>query len=54
MQCPKCKAVIGVMRHAITMDMGVVAGYRCVMCGYWKFEHPIKQKKISSPIAADR
>lgn len=35
MRCPKCKAKIGVMRHEVILDSGVVHCVRCVLCGYW-------------------
>ncbi|MDO9309032.1 MAG: hypothetical protein Q7V04_08195 [Deltaproteobacteria bacterium] len=34
MGCPKCKAKIGVMKHEIIVDFGVVQGMRCIICGY--------------------
>lgn len=40
MNCPKCKAKVGVVNSEIIMEHGVVNGYRCLMCGFWKFDHP--------------
>jgi len=34
MRCPKCKAKIGVMKHELIVDFGVVQGMRCIICGY--------------------
>lgn len=34
MGCPKCKAKIGVVKHEIVLDFGVVQGTRCVICGF--------------------
>jgi predicted Zn finger-like uncharacterized protein len=45
MSCPKCKAKIGVMKHEIMLDAGVVHCTRCVICGYWSQPyHPNKRK----------
>jgi len=45
MNCPKCKAKIGVMQHEIMLDSGVVHGTRCVICGYWSQPYfPYKSK----------
>lgn len=35
MNCPKCKAKIGVMKHEIILDFCVVQVERCIICGYW-------------------
>ncbi len=40
MNCPKCKAKIGIMKHEIILDTGVIHCLRCVMCGYWSQPHP--------------
>lgn len=34
MNCPKCKAKIGIMKHEIILDFGVVQGALCIICGY--------------------
>jgi len=45
MGCPKCKAKIGVTKHEIMLDAGVVQCMRCVICGYWSQPYfPFKQK----------
>ena len=44
MTCPKCRAKIGIMIHQIIHGAGVAYGFRCVMCGYWKFDHPINPR----------
>lgn len=36
MQCPKCKALIGVMNHEIIIETGVVECSRCIICGYYE------------------
>lgn len=41
MTCPKCKAKIGIMSSEIILEHVVVNGCRCIICGYWKFEHPL-------------
>ena len=35
MDCPKCKAKIGVMKHEVILDFVVAQGVRCIICGYW-------------------
>lgn len=40
MNCPKCKANIGVMKHEIMLDSGVAHCTRCVICGYWSQPYP--------------
>jgi len=40
MNCPKCKAQIGVMNHEIILDFTVVQGTRCIICGYWSQPYP--------------
>ena len=40
MDCPKCKAKIGVMNHEIILDFTVVQGARCIICGYWSQLYP--------------
>jgi predicted Zn finger-like uncharacterized protein len=40
MNCPKCKAKIGVMKHEIMLDSGVIYCTRCVICGYWSQPYP--------------
>jgi hypothetical protein len=52
MTCPKCKARIGIMNHEIIHDTGVVNGCRCVMCGYWQFDHSQSHKNASSKLSA--
>lgn len=40
MNCPKCEAIVGIIEHEIIMKSGVVNGSRCIICGYWEFNHP--------------
>lgn len=40
MSCPKCKAIIGIMKHEIMLDAGVIHCTRCVICGYWSQPYP--------------
>jgi hypothetical protein len=44
MTCPKCKAKVGIMPSEIILEFETVNGCRCIMCGYWKFDHPIKAR----------
>ncbi|MEI7816034.1 MAG: hypothetical protein WCI45_02470 [Desulfuromonadales bacterium] len=48
MNCPKCKARIGVMKHEVILDFAVVQGTRCIICGYWSQPYPThyRQQKI--------
>jgi len=39
MTCPKCKATVGLMSQEIILKNGVINGCRCIICGYWKFDH---------------
>lgn len=45
MSCPKCKAKIGVMKHVVMLDAGVVHCTRCVICGYWSQSYPLYERK---------
>jgi Zn ribbon nucleic-acid-binding protein len=45
MDCPKCKAKIGVMNHEVILDFTVVQGTRCVICGYWSQPYPLHKGK---------
>ena len=45
MNCPKCKAKIGVMKHEIILDFAVVQGTRCIICGYWSQQHQTSSRK---------
>ena len=48
MNCPKCKAKIGVMKHEIILDFCVAEGTRCIICGYWSQPNlPHKRKVIN-------
>jgi predicted Zn finger-like uncharacterized protein len=40
MICPKCKTKIGIMKHEIVLDAGVIHCKRCVICGYWSEPYP--------------
>ena len=53
MSCPKCKASIGVVKHEIVLDSGVIHCLRCVICGYWSQPHPTynRNQKFSQKIA---
>jgi hypothetical protein len=51
MTCPKCKAKVGIMNHEVILDYGIVNGCRCIICGYWKFDHQTKTKTKSRPVA---
>ncbi len=44
MTCPKCKAKVGIMNSEIILEHGAVNGCRCIICGYWKFDHPAHRK----------
>lgn len=35
MECPKCRAKIGIMRQTQTVDTGSVHCIKCFICGYW-------------------
>jgi hypothetical protein len=42
MNCPKCKAKIGVIEQHFFTDSGEIAGVLCYMCGYWVQLHPAR------------
>jgi hypothetical protein len=44
MDCPKCKAKIGVMNHEVILDFTVVQGTRCIICGYWSQLYPMHSR----------
>jgi predicted Zn finger-like uncharacterized protein len=35
MECPKCKAKVGIMKHQLVVDTGLVHCVKCYICGYW-------------------
>jgi hypothetical protein len=35
MECPKCKAKVGIMRHQFMVETGAVHCVKCYICGYW-------------------
>ena len=35
MECPKCKAKVGIMRHFLMVNTGAVHCIKCYICGYW-------------------
>ena len=35
MECPKCKAQVGIMNHTLTVNTGAVHCIKCYICGYW-------------------
>ena len=35
MECPKCKARIGIMKHLLMVETGAVHCIKCYICGYW-------------------
>jgi predicted Zn finger-like uncharacterized protein len=35
MECPKCKAKVGIMSHLLMVDTGVVHCIKCYICGFW-------------------
>ncbi len=52
MMCPKCKAKIGVMRHEVNVDTGVVVVARCIICGYWAIPKNFRPVRRSAVRAA--
>ena len=44
MGCPKCKAKIGITKHAVILDSGIVYLTRCIICGYWSNPYPPDMK----------
>ncbi len=45
MNCPKCKAKIGVIEHHFFSDSGEITGILCYMCGYWLQLQPARAGK---------
>jgi len=53
MDCPKCKAKIGVMDHEIILESGIIHCTRCIICGYlsqpyhpaYKRDHNVRQNR---------
>ncbi len=35
MECPKCKAKVGMMQHMLMVNTGAVDCVKCYICGYW-------------------
>ena len=35
MECPKCKAKVGIMEHMLVVNTGAVHCVKCYICGYW-------------------
>jgi predicted Zn finger-like uncharacterized protein len=48
MSCPKCKAKIGVMKHEVILDAGIVQCTRCVICGYWSQPYSSNKRKFKT------
>jgi predicted Zn finger-like uncharacterized protein len=46
MSCPKCKAKVGITKHEIMLDTGVVKCTRCIICGYWSQPPSAFKQKI--------
>ncbi|MBJ6724224.1 hypothetical protein [Geomesophilobacter sediminis] len=38
--CPKCKAKLGMMKDRIVVGTGAVHCIRCYICGYWVQSEP--------------
>lgn len=53
MTCPKCKAKVGIMNSEVILEHGAVNGCRCIICGYWKFEHTTKVITMSRQSSTD-
>ena len=34
-ECPKCKAKVGMMGHLLMVDTGAIDCIKCYICGYW-------------------
>jgi Zn ribbon nucleic-acid-binding protein len=51
MVCPKCKAKIGVMKHELMVESGMVFVTRCIICGYWSNPHLKHTTRKPSPRA---
>jgi len=41
MECPKCKAKVGIMSHTLMVDTGIVHCSKCYICGYWVQTGPV-------------
>ena len=35
MECPKCKAKVGVVKQMLMVNTGEVFCLKCYICGYW-------------------
>ena len=46
MECPKCKAKVGIMRHQLTVDTGAVNCIKCYICGYWVQIHSGRADRV--------
>jgi len=53
MTCPKCKAEVGIMNSEVILERGAVNGCRCIICGYWKFDHTTKEITTSRQSSTD-
>ncbi|NVN97090.1 hypothetical protein HXX01_02555 [Candidatus Nomurabacteria bacterium] len=49
MNCPKCKARIGVMKHEVMLDSGIIQCTRCIICGYWSQPFKPKRRNLKYP-----
>jgi Zn ribbon nucleic-acid-binding protein len=49
MSCPKCRAKVGIMKHEVFLETGVIHYMRCVICGHWSQPYPSynQEHKIS-------
>lgn len=50
MSCPKCKAKIGVTKHEVMLDSGIVRCTRCFICGFWS--QPYQPSKRNPKVRA--
>jgi len=52
-ECPKCKAKVGVMQHLIMVETGAVQSVRCLICGFWEpaDQAPARQNRQAAVVA---
>lgn len=49
MECPKCKAKVGIMTQTQTIDTGSVHCIKCFICGYWVQTWPSRPSTLATP-----
>ncbi|ACH38881.1 hypothetical protein Gbem_1867 [Citrifermentans bemidjiense Bem] len=53
MECPKCRAKVGIMSQTQTVSTGAVHSIKCFICGYWMQTWPTS-RPLGAPLPSGR